>query len=69
MSQQSQAEEVAHWRQILQQQAHIALINYDAAQSNHTSLQKLFEIVVEQSSQIEALVGAVAELLEALENR
>jgi DNA-directed RNA polymerase subunit L len=57
-----------HLKAILVEQARIALVNYDAAHSNHESIQKLTLIVAEQSRQVTVLIATIGDLLEALEN-
>jgi len=63
--------ELADLQNLLQstmlESSRIALVNYDAAQTNQQNLQQLLEIVILQSKRIDTLVGTVAQLLDALE--
>lgn len=65
----TEAEEIARWRSLLEHQGHIALVNYDTAQANQESLKKLLKIAAEQSRQIDVLLSTVRGLLEVLESR
>lgn len=56
-----------HLQAILIEQARIALVNYDAAMKNQSSLCKLSEMVAEQSKQVAILLATVADLLESFE--
>ena len=53
-------------KNIVTEQSRIALINYDAAQKNHDSLNQLAEIVATQSRQVAVLISLIGDLLEEL---
>lgn len=53
-------------KNIVKEQSRIALVNYDAAQRNHDSLNQLAEIVATQSRQVAVLISLVGDLLEEL---
>lgn len=53
-------------KNIVTEQARIALVNYDASKTNHDHLKQLTEIVAEQSRQVTVLVATVGDLLDAM---
>lgn len=58
-----------HLKNIVKEQARIALVNYDAAQKNHDNLRQLTDIVAQQSKQVAVLISIIGDLLEELANQ